>query len=375
MKMLVQCSLLILFSLVSVVAVRAADSDDSRFDAIEPIVRRGIEAGQLPGAVVAVADSTKILYLRAFGDRQIEPTREALTTDTIFDLASLTKPVATATSVMLLVQRGEVDLDQPVAKYLPEFAVEGKEAITVRDLMLHVGGMIPDNSIRDYQQGIDVAWERLFALKPRSERGEKFVYSDVGFLILGKLVERVSGKTLDQFTREEIFQPMGMETTSYKPDPALRDLIAATEPRDGALLRGKVHDPRAALLDGVAGHAGLFSTAEDLVRYGQMILSVDDETTSAPRVLDQKTIAAMIQPHRVPRGTRTPGWDHQSPYSSNRGTTFSDSAVGHGGFTGTVLWIDPEKDRVFVFLSSRLYPDGKGSVNRLAGEIATIIGR
>lgn len=351
------------------------ERSDVSFAQIEPIVRRGIAEGQMPGAVVAVANADKILYLQAFGDRQVQPSQEAMTTDTIFDLASLTKPVATATSVMCLVQRGAIDLDKPVASYLPEFSADDQNQITVRDLMLHVGGMIPDNALRDYQDGPEKAWQRLFAQSPRSSRGEKFAYSDVGFLLLGKLVERVSGMPLDKFASETIFQPLQMESTSYNPPPAWRTRITPTETRGGKMLRGEVHDPRAALLGGVAGHAGLFSTAEDLVRYGQMILTVKDSDAKPTSVLDQDTIAAMIKPDQVPRGTRALGWDHRSPYSSNRGSSFSDTAIGHGGFTGTVLWIDPEKQLVFVFLSSRLHPDGKGSVNALAGEIATILGR
>ncbi len=346
-----------------------ADPDWSK---IETIVQSGIAAGEMPGAVVVVADQEKVLYRRAFGDRQIEPTREPMTVETVFDMASITKPVATAMSVMILVQQKKVDVDQPVRTYLPEFGAAGKSEITVADLLLHVGGLIPDNALRDYQDGIDNAWQKIWELKPVAPRREKFSYTDVGFLVLGKLVERVSGKSLNEFAAEQIFQPLRMDHTGYRPSAESRQQTAPTEQRDGEWIRGEVHDPRAHLLDGVAGHAGLFSTADDLVRFGQMMLgrgSLQDI-----QILQPETFELMTKPREVPRGTRTYGWDHRSPYSSNRGKTLSDAAFGHGGFTGTVLWIDPEKQRVFVFLSNRLHPDGKGTVNRLAGEIATLIG-
>lgn len=338
-------------------------------DQVASIVTQGIAEGEMPGAVVVVADRHRVLYQQAFGDRQIEPTREKMTVDTVFDLASLTKPIATATSVMRLVQLGKIDTDQPVSTYLPEFAAAGKEAITVGDLLLHVGGLIPDNALSDYDDGPDVAWKQICDLKPIAARGERFAYSDVGFIVLGELVERVSSKSLDQFAKDEIFDPLNMTRTTFIPNAALAADAAPTEQRDGRWMRGEVHDPRAHRLGGVAGHAGLFSTASDLVRYGQMILSEGEGG-----VLDATTFKKMTKPRAVPRGTRTYGWDHRSPYSSNRGESFSDAAVGHGGFTGTVIWIDPELERVFIFLSNRLHPDGKGTVNRLAGKIATLAG-
>ena len=360
--------LLFLLALASLARAQDAPEPPTGYSEIAEIVERGIESGEMPGAVVVVADSERILYQRAFGDRQIEPTREPMTLTTLFDMASLTKPVATATSVMILVQRGKIELDQTVTHYVPEFQGRGKEKITVRDLLLHVGGLIPDNALRDYDQGVDEAWRRICDLKPIAERGEKYAYTDVGFMVLGKLVERIDGRPLDRFAAEEIFEPLEMNQTTFNPPDEARRNAAPTERRDGEWIKGVVHDPRAFRLDGVAGHAGLFSTAADLVRYGQMMLR------SGRPVLEGDTVDQMTTPHTVPRGTRALGWDHRSPYSSNRGEAFSDRAFGHGGFTGTVMWIDPGKDRIYVFLSNRLHPDGKGTVNRLAGRIATLIG-
>jgi len=349
-----------------------AGLDRSVTQQIESIVLAGIEEGQMPGAVVVVADSRQVLFQQAFGDRQVEPNHEPMTIDTLFDLASLTKPIATATSVMRLVDQGKIEVDQPVANYLPEFASHGKDAILVSDLLLHIGGLIPDNALRDYDDGPAVAWERICGLKPIAARGEKFAYTDVGFIVLGKLVERVSGKPLDQFATDEIFTPLHMHQTRFNPGDHLKRRAAPTEQRNGGWMKGEVHDPRAYRLEGVAGHAGLFSTPGDLVRYGQMMLAGGKGPSAT--ILSPQVFELMTQPRTIPRGSRTFGFDHQSPYSSNRGDAFSDSAFGHGGFTGTVIWIDPEKDRLFIFLSNRLHPDGKGSVNKLAGKIATLVG-
>jgi len=351
----------------------ALEPESYRHDAaITELVEKGILDGQMAGAVVLVANHDSILYEKAFGYRLQSDHAERMTKDTIFDLASITKPVATATAVMHLVQEGKVALDQPASKYLPEFTGHGKESILVSELMLHTAGLIPDNSLKDYQQGPEVAWENICNLKMSAKRGERFMYSDVGFIVLGKLVEKVSGVNLDQFTRQQIYEPLGMKETGFLPASQLMDRSAATEKRDGKWMRGEVHDPRAHLMGGIAGHAGLFSTARDLAIFGQAMLH---RGKTHPEVLNPATFGVMTTPRETPRGTRTYGWDHQSPYSRNRGDNLSDEAFGHGGFTGTVFWIDPGKDRIFVFLSSRLHPDGKGSVNTLAGQIATLIGQ
>ena len=347
-----------------------ADLDYAR--TIDQVVTQGIADGQMPGAVVVIARRDRVEFARAYGMRQVKPAKVPMTLDTVFDLASLTKPIATATSVMKLVEQGKIELDRAVADYLPEFGRHGKDEITVRDLLLHVGGLIPDNALSDYDGSVDQSWERICALHPRSPRGAKFSYTDVGFIVLGKLVEKQSGLPLDQFARQNLFVPLGMSDTMYNPGKELIERTSPTEMRDGKWIKGQVHDPRAYRLKGVAGHAGLFSSAQDLVRFGQMILG--EGTAHGEIILRPATVEQMIKPHQVPRGTRALGWDHQSPYSRNRGKSLSVSAIGHGGFTGTVIWIDPKKDIVFVLLSSRLHPDGNGSVNTLAGEIATAVG-
>ncbi|MBN1912073.1 MAG: DUF1343 domain-containing protein [Pirellulales bacterium] len=344
--------------------------DSGKLAEIDAAVADGIRTKKMPGCVVAVGHGGKLVWLKAYGHRQLKPKTTPMAVNTVFDLASVTKPVATATSVMVLVERGKIELDQPVAKYLPEFGQNGKEGITVRHLLTHQGGLIPDNSVADYRDGPEKAWQRIWALKPIAKPGTKYVYSDVGFIVLGKLVERVSGMPLDVFARQEIFGPLGMHETGYRPGPTLRRRAAVTEQREGRWMQGEVHDPRAYKLDGVAGHAGLFSTAQDLAQYAQMLLGHGQYNDV--RVLRPETIDQMTTPHRVSNGFRALGWDYRTAYSSNRGKTFSPRAFGHGGFTGTSLWIDPGLDLFVIFLSNRVHPDGHGFVNPLAGRIGTI---
>jgi uncharacterized protein YbbC (DUF1343 family)/CubicO group peptidase (beta-lactamase class C family) len=352
--------------------------DPAKLAAIDAVVEQGIADGEMPGAVICVGRSGGIGFLRAYGRRQVEPAPEPMTTDTVFDMASLTKPVATATALMRLVQEGKVSPEDPVAKHLPEFGDNGKEAITVAQLLTHTSGLIPDNPLSDYEDGPEKAWQRIFALKPVTPPGTAFKYSDVNFLVLGKLVERLSGKPLGDYCREVTFAPLGMAETDYLPGDDLKRRAAPTEQQDGHWLKGEVHDPRAAKLGGIAGHAGLFSTATDMATYAAAMLHIlkGERGASAPRAeepLSRATAELMTAPRELPGGVRrTYGWDSKSGYSSNRGKNFSDRAFGHGGFTGTVMWIDPELDLYVIWLSNRLHPDGKGTVNSLAGKVGTI---
>jgi uncharacterized protein YbbC (DUF1343 family)/CubicO group peptidase (beta-lactamase class C family) len=353
-----------------VVLPEALGLDGRQLNYMDEAVEKEIAAKNLPGCVVAIGRTGGIGLIKSYGRRAIEPQKEEMTVDTLFDMASLTKPIATATSVMILVERGQLRLRNPVAEYIPEFAENGKEHITVEDLLVHRGGLIPDNSLDDYADGSDTAWAKIYALDAENP-GERFVYSDVGYLVLGEIVHRVSGKTIDQFAAENIFEPLEMRETGFKPEESLRSRAAPTEKEGDAWLRGTVHDPRAARLGGVAGHAGLFSTAADLARYCDALLRGARQATYAG-VLSRATIAEMIRPRDVAGDRRALGWDSRSRYSTNRGELFSDRAFGHGGFTGTAMWIDPELDLFVIFLSNRLHPDGKGNVNPLAGRIGSI---
>jgi uncharacterized protein YbbC (DUF1343 family) len=320
--------------------------------------------------VVLVGRRAGIVFERAYGNRSIEPKPLPMTTDTVFDMASLTKPMATATSVMILVERGQLRLQDKVAKFFPEFATNGKENVTIEQLLVHSAGLIPDNALEDYDDGWESAKPKICELEPLAEPGTKFRYSDVGFVLLGKIIESVTGKAVNEFAEEEILTRLGMTETGYLPSDELKARAATTEKRDGEWLVGEVHDPRAAKMGGVAGHAGLFSTAEDIAVYAQMML--ERGRYGDKQILGAATVDEMIRPRNIDGQQRALGWDHQSAYSRNRGELMSKRAFGHGGFTGTAMWIDPELDLYVIFLSNRLHPDGKGEVNDLAGRIATI---
>ncbi|TWU57299.1 serine hydrolase domain-containing protein [Rubripirellula reticaptiva] len=336
------------------------------------LLEEAIRSGQTAGVVVSMTLGSEMIYQVALGDAQTEPEPRPMTMDTLFDLASLTKPIATATSIMILADQDRVQLDEPAATYWPPFAIHGKDTITVRDLLLHRSGLIADNSLSDYSDDQSANWANIAQLRPTMPPGQTFRYSDVGFQVLGKLVEEVSDMPLDQFALQNIFAPLKMTRTRYNPSQQLGKQeaaqAAATEQRDGQWMVGEVHDPRAFRMGGVAGHAGLFSTAGDLIRFGQSFLKFS--FPDHPAILRTATMAEMTKPTAVPKGIRGLGWDMRTAYSSNRAESFSDAAFGHGGFTGTVLWIDPAQQIVFVLLSNRLHPDGDGSVNRLAAQVA-----
>ena len=342
----------------------------TRLSKIDVAVAEGLRREWMPGCVVMVGHQGKIVFHKAYGNKQVQPETIAMTTDTVFDMASITKPIATATSVMKLVELGKIDVDQTVAHYIPEFAANGKDEITVRQLLIHQGGLLPDNALSDYNDGVAKAFERIYALGTRVEPGTTFMYTDVGFIVLAKLVERVSGKNVHQFSQEFLFKPLGMQETGYNPPAALRKRAATTQQREGRWMRGEVHDPRAYRLDGIAGHAGLFSTSSDLARFAQMLLG--QGTYQDNQILAVETVALMTKPNKVSSGLRGLGWDIRTGYSYNRGDLLTDQAFGHGGFTGTTFWVDPGQELFVIFLSNRVHPDGSGSVNRLAGRIATI---
>jgi CubicO group peptidase (beta-lactamase class C family) len=346
---------------------------------MDGLIATAIADKKMPGCVVLIGRSKGIAWLKAYGDKRVEPERLAMTDDTVFDLASLTKPLATATSIMKLAEQGKLSIDDPVSQHLPDFAVEGKESITIRDLLVHRSGLIPDNAIGDYLEGPLKAKERLLALKPTAPVGTKFMYSDVNFMVLGEVVARVSGTPLNEFARDQLFIPLDMTETTYLPSDSLAARAAPTEQRDGTWMQGEVHDPRSYRLGGVAGHAGLFGTARDLAKYATDALAGLKSDNS--RILKQVTWRAMTTPTSIvgtdQKGQRTEdirglGWDMRSRYSSNRGTKFSAQAFGHGGFTGTAIWIDPGTDLYVIFLSNRVHPNGKGLVNPLAGKIGEI---
>lgn len=347
--------------------------DAAKLAQIDAVMQASVEKGQPPGAVVIVVRQGKIAYRKAYGLRSKQPAEGRMTVDTVFDMASLTKPIATATSVMILLEQGKLKLADYVARHLPDFGRNGKEAITIEHLLLHTSGFIADNPVEDYQDGRKKAWERICRLRPSPEPGQQFRYSDVNFIVLGELIEHLSGKTLDVFARKHIFTPLGLRDTTFRPDKALAERAATTEKRGDHWMRGEVHDPRAFLLGGVAGHAGLFSTADDLAVFAQMILN--GGSYGGQRILKPETVRLMTTPHPLPRGRRTLGWDASTRFSSNRGDSFSAQSFGHTGFTGTFVWIDPDKQTALILLSNRVHPDGKGQaeIGRLRVRVASLV--
>jgi CubicO group peptidase (beta-lactamase class C family) len=347
-----------------------ADMSAAKLAGIDRVIHEAIERKQLPGAVVLVLRRGKIVFHKAYGQREHGPKGHMMTEDTVFDLASLTKPVVTATCIMLLLEQGLLRLGDPVSQHVPEFN-DKQRKITIRHLLLHTSGLIADNSLKDYQEGKEKAWQNILRLQPVVEPGEKFRYSDMNFILLGKVVENVSGETLDVFARKNIFTPLGMKDTTYNPGAELAARAAPTEKKQGKWLQGEVHDPRANLLGGVAGHAGLFSSAGDLAVFCQMLL--DGGKFGDKRILGAETVRLLTKAQPVPGGLRTPGWDVDTSYSANRGELFGTEGFGHTGFTGTSLWLDPPSGTAVIFLSNRVHPDGKGNVTRLRNQVATIV--
>ena len=365
-----------------VAEVVAPALDRSRLSRIDELVQEAIRRRELPGAVVVVGHGEEIAYQKAFGNLAVEPAPEVMTLDTVFDLASLTKVVATTTSIMILVEEGRIRLTDRVASYIPSFARSGKAEITVRHLLTHTSGLRPDLDLADSWTGYDTAIARATEEVPTAAPGERVVYSDINFFLLGDIVSRVSGMTLDRFAQRRIFEPLGMHDTTFRPSSSLVSRIAPTEPctPDGwpcggpgaTMLRGEVHDPTARRMGGVAGHAGLFSTAADLTIFCRMLLS--GGTVSGSRILAPLTIARMTAPATPARlmSRRGLGWDIDSSLSSSRGDLLPLGSFGHTGFTGTSLWIDPSTRTFVIILSSRLHPDGQGDVVDLRARIATV---
>jgi uncharacterized protein YbbC (DUF1343 family)/CubicO group peptidase (beta-lactamase class C family) len=361
-----------------------------RLARMDTAIADAIARKELPGAVVLVGRHGKVVWRKAYGARALEPQREAMSTNTIFDLASLTKVVATTTSVMILIEQGKIRLSDPVVQFIPEMKGEGRDAITIEQLLTHMTGFAPDFDLRDRWAGYDEAMKRLYREPLRTTPGTRFVYSDINYIALGEVVHRVSGMMLDEFARKNIFAPLGMRDTGFRPDAKLRSRIAPTEKRRSQMnylgdsgadagsegeqwLRGQVHDPTSFRMGGVAGHAGLFSTADDLAIFCQMLLN--GGVYGNARILSPMTIATMIQPHAVSESgaARGLGWDIATSFSSNRGDLFPLGSFGHTGFTGTSIWIDPASDSFVIFLSNRVHPDGKGDVGPLRGRVASIV--
>jgi CubicO group peptidase (beta-lactamase class C family) len=344
---------------------------------IDSALDRHLMAGHLPGAVVLVGHGGSVVLHKAYGKRSLEPEKEEMTIDTVFDLASLTKVVATAPAVMLLAEQGKLKLDERVSRYVPAFGQRGKKNITIQQLLVHYSGLPAELRLPKRRKiSAKNLLARIYRAKLVAVPGDRFIYSDLGFIVLGKLVEAVSHQTLDRFAREQFFAPLKMTSTGFLPAAVDTPRIAPTERRKGGgMIRGQVHDPLASSLGGVAGDAGLFSTAEDLSRFCQMLLG--GGSANGVQILKPSTVLKMtsVQSPEDTPNLRGLGWDIQSAYSSVKGSFFSSRSYGHTGYTGTSLWIDPETETFLILLTNRVHPHGGGNVKELRTELADTVGR
>jgi uncharacterized protein YbbC (DUF1343 family)/CubicO group peptidase (beta-lactamase class C family) len=377
---------------------------------IDALVEKDIAAKKLPGAVVVVGRKGKIVYRKAFGNRSLVPTAEKMTVDTIFDVASLTKPIATATSIMILVERGDLRLNDTIGRFIPEIEDEQAKRVTIQQLLTHTSGYRPDFDLGEKWTGRDGMLAALKKEKLRNPPGTRFVYSDIGFIVLGEIVQRVSSLPLNEYAKQEFISDLKFKDSFFTPLHGVvfdnlsslpsgktasfldgqKVRLAPTEKFEGqqnylgskfegdekkgnVILRGEVHDPTAFRMNGVAGHAGLFSTADDLARYCQMILN--GGIWDGKRIMSAQTVARMTAPYVVSEdgATRGLGWDMNTGFSQNRGEFFPLGSFGHTGFTGTSVWIDRVSQTFVVFLSNRVHPDGKGDVTPLRARVATVV--
>lgn len=336
------------------------------------LIEQAVQKGEIPGAVVLVGQGNRILFHKAYGSRALVPRREPMTLDTIFDAASLTKVVATTTAIMQLVEQGRIRLADPVTLYLPEFQ-NGKSAVTVLQLLTHFSGLAADVDLNPEWTGYDTGIQKALRHPPVAAPGTKFVYSDINFVLLGEIVRRISGQSLDEYCRKRIFLPLGMRDTMFRPAQELVPRIAPTE-QLGAQppLRGTVHDPTARFMGGVAGHAGLFTTAADLARFAQMMLN--EGSLDGVRIASPLTIRKFTSPQSPPGAAviRGLGWDIDSPLSAPRGDLFPVGSYGHTGFTGTSVWIDPSTRSYVILMTNRVHPVVKPVISGLRSRVASI---
>ena len=418
----------------------------AKLEQIDRVVNADIADKKLPGAVIIVGHRGKIVYRKAFGNRALVPTVEKMTVDTIFDVASLTKPVATATSIMILVEQGKLRLNDTIGKFISDIDDPEAKKVTIQQLLTHTSGYRPDFDLGEKWTGREGMLAALKKERLRAAPGTKFVYSDIGFIVLEEILYRVSSDVVSGFFAYDVSAKLGLYKTGFYVKAYFRDrptwgfsghrptfsnltdsftweqsLLKSVAPTEnirgqssylgssfsgdentGAeILRGQVHDPTAHRMNGVAGHAGLFSTADDLARYCQMLLNggvapdarvrtgsgsdwvppsrTNNPVATAPgsdkrRILSAQTVARMTTPYVVSEdgATRGLGWDMNTSFSSNRGDLFPLGSFGHTGFTGTSIWIDRVSQTFVVFMSNRVHPDGKGDVTPLRAKVATI---
>ena len=355
------------------VSTLAAQSTFPAAKALDDTIQQAIEQNRAPGAVLIIGHEGKVVYRKAYGHRALVPQSEPMTLDTIFDCASLTKVIATTSSLMKLFEEGRFRLNDRITDYIPEFQ-NGKSEITIRNLFTHFSGLQPDVPLKDPWTGYDTGIKLADTFRPGGPPSTRYVYSDINFILLGELVHRLSGKTVAAYARENIFLPLGMKESMFQPPASLIPRIAPTErpTKTAAPFRGVVHDPTARNMGGIAGHAGLFSTADDLARFAQMMLN--GGTLDGVRLFSPLTVAKFTEPQSPPDQPilRGLGWDIDSPHSGNRGELFPIGSYGHTGFTGTSIWIDAVSKTYVILLANSVHPDLRPALTPVRGKIATI---
>jgi len=342
--------------------------------ALDAAIQEAIRRDQIPGAVLLVSHQGRVVHRKAYGLRSVTPRREPMTLDTIFDAASLTKVVATTPAIMKLFEEGKLRLNDRVTQYLPEFQ-RGKSDITVRNLLTHFSGLRPDLDLAPPWSGYQTGIQKALIDAPVAEPGERFLYSDINFILLGEIVRKLSGRSLPEYAKEVVFTPLGMKDTMFRPPASLRPRIAPTEllPGNAAPLRGVVHDTTTRYMGGAAGHAGIFTTVYDLARFADMMLGLGRRGNT--RLFSPATVQKFTTPQSPPDQPvlRGLGWDLDSPYSSNRGELFPIGSYGHTGFTGTSLWIDPTTETYVILMTNSVHPKPRPSITSLRSRVATIV--
>ncbi|HEK86133.1 MAG: serine hydrolase domain-containing protein [Candidatus Saccharicenans sp.] len=358
--------------------------DGRRLAVLDNLMSEALSHHDFPGAVLLITRQGKIVWRKAYGQSQIIPEPQPMKIDLLFDLASLTKPIATATSIMILVERGKLRLWDKVKTYIPEFVpyIEDKgipgEDARLFHLLTHTSGLPPYADPQEVAKklGSPCSTESLVryiaGLRKEYRPGEKFVYSCLNYITLARIVQIVSGDDIAEFSKKNIFKPLGMNHTMYCPPEELRARCVPTELVNGQPLRGIVHDPLARLQGGISGNAGLFSTADDLAIFAQMML--DQGEFKGVRILSPLAVERMTEIFpKVSFSGRGLGWDLESDYATVRGDLFGYKSYGHSGYTGTSIWIDPETQTVVIFLTNRVHPDDKGEIISWRSKVANVV--
>jgi CubicO group peptidase (beta-lactamase class C family) len=355
-----------------------------RLALLDALINGALAREDFPGAVLLVTRKGKTVWRKAYGQSQRVPEGRPMDANMIFDMASVTKPVATATSIMILVERGRIRLWDKVKDYVPEFVpyileggVPGEDA-RLWDLLTHTSGLQPYTDPKEVEQkygspcSVDLLVKHIAGLRKGSLPGMTFTYSCLGYIILAYIVKAVSGQTIAEFSAGNIFKPLGMKSTFYNPPADFLDRCVPTQVFDGIPLRGVVHDPLARLQGGVSGNAGLFSTADDLAVFSRMMLNGGE--SGKVRILSPLAVERMTEIFPRANGTgRGLGWDLDSDYATVRGDLFGPASYGHSGYTGTSIWIDPETQTSVIFLTNRIHPDDKGDIIAMRSKVANIV--